>query len=413
MSDSDPDWDVALSFAGEQRDYVQVVADRLRALNVRVFYDSYAQVDLWGKDLYAHLDQIYRFTSRYCVIFISADYGRKLWTNHERKSAQARAFSSNTEYILPARFDDTDIPGILPTSGFLDLRLIKPDQLADRIAEKLGQISPSRAEGPTSTTFEAPSIATLILPPIDATTKKALAAQAREFVNSLNQVAGQSPIYYSRLQDISTMGDRDIRPAAKLSIRRWSAIDQAIQPPRELLSRIDEALAPRGGWPWRPRSSILTATDLKERADAVLRAADALTVLGAAIHVDVDTMWSNLIRLHEYVFISSELQVLVHTPSSPLYGEVTNAASLRLSEFNSALDARCREYLSLQEAKRGLERAAKALSELGTRIKRAAEVPDLDGARLQEMLRGLVVATLSQLQSLNALKLEALERSAI
>lgn len=54
------DYDVTLSFAGEDRAYVEKVAAALYALGIRVFYDRYEQVDLWGKDLYTHLDDVYR-----------------------------------------------------------------------------------------------------------------------------------------------------------------------------------------------------------------------------------------------------------------------------------------------------------------------------------------------------------------
>src|SRR5689334_15561742 len=54
------EYDVCLSFAGEQREYVEDVAARLRASGVRVFYDDYEKASLWGKDLYEHLDWIYR-----------------------------------------------------------------------------------------------------------------------------------------------------------------------------------------------------------------------------------------------------------------------------------------------------------------------------------------------------------------
>src|SRR6266403_774201 len=41
------DYDVTLSFAGEDRDYVEQVAAALYALGIRVFYDRYEAVDLW------------------------------------------------------------------------------------------------------------------------------------------------------------------------------------------------------------------------------------------------------------------------------------------------------------------------------------------------------------------------------
>ena len=48
-------YDVCLSFAGENRRYVDSVANELRGLGIRVFYDRYEQVELWGKDLYARI----------------------------------------------------------------------------------------------------------------------------------------------------------------------------------------------------------------------------------------------------------------------------------------------------------------------------------------------------------------------
>ena len=134
----DSDYDVALSFAGEDRPYVQQVAAVLHQIGVKVFYDEYHRVNLWGKDLYSHLDDVYRKKSRYCVVFVSKAYKKKLWANHERQSAQARAFRSRKEYILPAKFDVTEIPGLRPTQGFIDLRTVGPKELAWMIVEKLG-----------------------------------------------------------------------------------------------------------------------------------------------------------------------------------------------------------------------------------------------------------------------------------
>jgi len=70
-------------------------------------------------------------------MFLSCHYAEKLWTNHERKSAQARAFKEKGEYILPARFDDTEIPGILPTIGYINLRSLQPEEFGKLIIEKL------------------------------------------------------------------------------------------------------------------------------------------------------------------------------------------------------------------------------------------------------------------------------------
>ena len=81
------EYDVALSFAGEDRDYVEKVAGALKNAGIKVFYDQYEQIGLWGKDLYTHLRAVYQEKARYTVMFISHSYTQKLWTNHERESA--------------------------------------------------------------------------------------------------------------------------------------------------------------------------------------------------------------------------------------------------------------------------------------------------------------------------------------
>ena len=139
MDQSSFDYDVGLSFAGEQREYVEKVAAELKARGIRVFFDDYERVALWGKDLYAHLSEVYQNMCKFCVIFCSEDYAAKVWPNRERESAQARALRENREYILPARFDDTPIPGLLETVRYIDLRTVPQSELVDSIEKKVGK----------------------------------------------------------------------------------------------------------------------------------------------------------------------------------------------------------------------------------------------------------------------------------
>lgn len=131
-------FDVCLSFAGEQRDYVERIAVTLKEVGLRVFYDQDEDIAamLWGRDLGEVLDYVYREGSRLCVMFVSADYAAKAWTRHERRSALARAIEQD-EYVLPARFDDTTLPGLRPTIGYLDLREVAPATLVDFVRKKL------------------------------------------------------------------------------------------------------------------------------------------------------------------------------------------------------------------------------------------------------------------------------------
>ncbi len=130
-------YDIAISFAGENREIAENIAKELRSKGISVFYDDYEKVDLWGKDLYEHLISIYRDNSKYCLMLISDYYIKKLWTSHERKAAQARAFKENREYILPVRLDDTEVTSVLETTGHLDFRKETIHSICNAIEKKL------------------------------------------------------------------------------------------------------------------------------------------------------------------------------------------------------------------------------------------------------------------------------------
>jgi hypothetical protein len=131
------EYDIAFSFAGEDRATVQQLANELIQRNVRIFYDMDEKAELWGKDLYQYSQEIYRDRARYCVIFVSAAYAEKTWARHELKQAQARAIKEHREYILPVRLDDTEIPGLNATVGYIDLREHSVQELRDLILKKL------------------------------------------------------------------------------------------------------------------------------------------------------------------------------------------------------------------------------------------------------------------------------------
>jgi len=92
-----------------------------------------------GKDLYVHLSDVYQNQAKYCIIFASKEYQQKNWTNLERQSAQARALvEKGNEYILPVRFDDTEIPGIPRTIGYLDFRHEGARGVCEAFLRKIG-----------------------------------------------------------------------------------------------------------------------------------------------------------------------------------------------------------------------------------------------------------------------------------
>ena len=133
-----PQYQVALSFAGEQRDYVEEVARHLQSRSIAVFYDGFETVGLWGRSGAEVFHEAFAPQSAYVVMFISDAYMSKAWPSHERRSALSRMIIEHGEYILPVRFDDASVPGLPTDIIYVSAGDYTPAQLSAMIANKLG-----------------------------------------------------------------------------------------------------------------------------------------------------------------------------------------------------------------------------------------------------------------------------------
>jgi len=141
MKDKRYKYFVALSFAGEQRAYVEQVSKELSRLKIKHFYDYNEQESLWGKDLAQYLSKLYYEDAQYFVPFISKEYAEKVWPSLELSAALDRNIHEfrpdYQRYILPVYFDDIYIPGIPKTMGAYMANKIAPERLAQAIEKKL------------------------------------------------------------------------------------------------------------------------------------------------------------------------------------------------------------------------------------------------------------------------------------
>lgn len=133
------DYDIAVSFAGEDRAYVDDVVAELKTAGVRVFYDEDALADMWGANLTDFLQDIYNRRARFALIFVSQYYVSKKWTNHERQSAQDRALTQAAPYILPVRLDDSKLPGLHTSIAYIDARRFGLTELVELVLKKLAR----------------------------------------------------------------------------------------------------------------------------------------------------------------------------------------------------------------------------------------------------------------------------------
>ena len=74
------------------------------------------------------------------VVFVSAEYVARDWTRLERRAALNRAVRERREYVLPARFDDTPLPGLLSGHGRDRSAHPDPQQFAAMLAGKLAAL---------------------------------------------------------------------------------------------------------------------------------------------------------------------------------------------------------------------------------------------------------------------------------
>ena len=108
---------------------------------VRVFYDGFAGDDMWGRDLSLYFEDIYRSSSRYCIIFASREYATKMWPSYERGHAIARQIEGRGNYILPVTMDATRVPGLATTVHYDDARKKSPRDIADAFARRLRSVA--------------------------------------------------------------------------------------------------------------------------------------------------------------------------------------------------------------------------------------------------------------------------------
>lgn len=130
-------FDVALSFAGEDRAIVKQIAEDLKEHSISVFYDEFEKKNLWGKNLNDYFKKTYAENTRFVIPFISEHYPNKDWTNFEFTVAHAEAKKRDSEFILPVKIDHTPVVGIPSTVAYLDYNVEGKDGIVKAIISKL------------------------------------------------------------------------------------------------------------------------------------------------------------------------------------------------------------------------------------------------------------------------------------
>lgn len=143
-------YDIALSFAGEDREIAKKIHEKLSAMEIKVFYDEVYQAELWGKNLPDEFQQRYGPKTRFVLPLISRHYAVKDWTDFEFTIAREEARHRSQEFILPVRLDNTPLVGLKSGIAYLDLGRIGVDGVVATVLEKLDREEHVRARAPQS-----------------------------------------------------------------------------------------------------------------------------------------------------------------------------------------------------------------------------------------------------------------------
>lgn len=150
---------VAFSFAGEQRDLVRAIAEKVESELGRtcVFFDEWYEHYLAGDDADLKLQDIYGQRCALAVVCVSERYGGKPWTKAEHTAIRARHMTDgSSDRMIPIRVGDGDVPGILFNAIVPDVRKRSIPEAAQLIIDRLRLVEPLLAPTPAHVASESP-----------------------------------------------------------------------------------------------------------------------------------------------------------------------------------------------------------------------------------------------------------------
>jgi hypothetical protein len=146
-------FDVALSFPGEHRDFLEQVAGELSRVysKERVLYDRYHEAEFARPDLDVYLPALYREQAELIVVFLCPEYQAKRWCQLEWRHVRQLITTVAADRIMFVSFGDPGnlAPiGILPGDGYADIGDRSATQIADLILQRArAHVAPRAPQG--------------------------------------------------------------------------------------------------------------------------------------------------------------------------------------------------------------------------------------------------------------------------
>lgn len=126
------EYDLAFSFAGEDRAYVEKVKVECEKVGLSIYYDLDRRIDQWGKSFIGEQRKVYSgYKTKHFVPFISRHYFAKPIPTDEFKAALMES-TKRSQYILPIKLDDSEVSTeyLHRDTQYLHKKDYPPEQLA-------------------------------------------------------------------------------------------------------------------------------------------------------------------------------------------------------------------------------------------------------------------------------------------
>jgi len=153
-------YDVAISFAEEDRNIAAALECGLELLKIKAYYYPEKSSETIGYNLNDVLPRLYKDEAHYAVIILSEHYPKKKFCQVELKAISERMKSQQDRYLVIVKTDET-LPEDIELSNDLVYVMWEhnPKKLAESLASMLGKRLPDKERKATES-YQAKNIIT-------------------------------------------------------------------------------------------------------------------------------------------------------------------------------------------------------------------------------------------------------------
>lgn len=135
-------FDVAMSFSGKYRAFVNEVAQELERIlgKDKYFYDQNYKQQLAMPSMDLILQNVYKNNSKLIVVFFGSSYQEKEWCGIEFRAIRDILLKKEHKRIMYIKMEEGNVDGILHIDGYIDARESSPLQISSYIVDRLKAI---------------------------------------------------------------------------------------------------------------------------------------------------------------------------------------------------------------------------------------------------------------------------------